>query len=101
MQDRTSISAKEFCQYHQVEISFLHSLHEYGLLAIDIGDNEDCLLDSDDLATVEKLVRLHYDLQINLEGIDAIHHLLQKVEALQKEVSFLRSRLRLHEMDHK
>ena len=97
MQERTSISASEFCSHHHIEITFLQELHEYGLIKLDTSQEEESSLDADELPMAEKLVRLHYDLHINLEGLDAIHHLLQKIEDLQKEVGSLRQRLRQHE----
>lgn len=92
------ISAKAFCTHHHIEISFLHSLHDYGLIDITASE-EDYLLPQDQLEALEKMVRMHFDLNINLEGIDAIYHLLKRVENMQREVSLLRNRLRLYESD--
>lgn len=90
------ISAKEFCSHHQIEFSFIHSLHDYGLIEGTTSE-EDYLLPQEQLEELEKLVRLHYDLHINLEGLDAIHHLLQKVETMQRDIASLQNRLRLYE----
>lgn len=96
MEEKNYYSARAFCQHHQIEITFLHSLRDYGLLEAE-ETADDLLLSPGQLDTVEKLVRLHYDLHINLEGIDAIYHLLNRVESLQQEVRLLQARLRLHE----
>jgi hypothetical protein len=50
----------------------------------------------DELTRLESLVRLYYNLHINLEALDAISHLLQRMGNLQKEVTIRRSRLRLY-----
>jgi hypothetical protein len=42
-------------------------------------------------------VRLHYDLDINLEGIEAITYLLNRVKNMQAEIIALKNRLRLYE----
>lgn len=42
-------------------------------------------------------MRLHYDLEINIEGIDAIYNLLEQVNSLRKEITTLNNRLRLYE----
>jgi len=42
-------------------------------------------------------MRLHFDLHINLEGLDAVYHLLQRVENLQSEITSLNNKLRLYE----
>jgi hypothetical protein len=41
---------------------------------------------------LEKFVRLHYDLDINLEGIETINYLLEKIEKMQKEILELRNK---------
>ena len=92
----TKISGTEFCAHHHIEISFLHSLHDYGLIEITI-EEDDCFLDPEELDAIEKMVRLHRDLHINMEGIDAIQNLLQRVEDMQREISVLKDKLKLYE----
>lgn len=87
------IPAREFCIHHQIEISFLHSLHDFGLIVLDAADS-DVRLRADEVARIERLVRLHYDLHINLEGIDAVENLLQQMETMRRELNALRYRLR-------
>jgi chaperone modulatory protein CbpM len=48
-------------------------------------------------ARIEHLARLHYDLDINLEGLEAISHLLDRMDASQQEARVLRERLRVYE----
>jgi hypothetical protein len=49
------------------------------------------------LQKLEKMVRLHHDLDINIAGIEAIAHLLERLEYLQDEMRTLKNRLRLYE----
>lgn len=93
---RERISANEFCGHHRIDVSFLRILHEQGLIELRT-EEEETFLSPDDLEAVEKLVRLHYDLHINLEGLDAIRHLLALMENLQAENRFLKNRLRFYE----
>lgn len=90
------IGAHEFCVSHNVEISFLRSLGESGLLEITTIE-ETAFINRDYLPELEKLVRLHYDMDINLEGIETIHHLLQQIKAMQNEMNMLKNRLRIYE----
>ena len=53
------------------------------------------------LSEIEKLVRLHYDLDINLEGIEAITYLLNRVKNMQAEIILLKNRLSIYEDDEK
>ena len=39
---------------------------------------------------------LYYDLSINIAGIDAIHHMLERIELLQQEVRSLRNELEFY-----
>jgi len=55
-----------------------------------------CLYE-EEIQTIEKMIRLHYDLEINLEGIEAISHLLKRVDGLQEELTSLKNRLSLYE----
>ena len=90
------ISAIEFCTNHEIEISFISSLHETGLIEIvRIEENE--YIDEGQLLQLEKIVRFYYDLGINLEGIETINHLLDRMNGLQDEIITLRNRLRLYE----
>lgn len=97
MDDRY-ISIIEFCNCHQLEQSFITSLTEYGLLEIVVIE-EDEYIERDRVRDLERMMRLHYDLEINMQGIDAINHLLDRVSQLQKEVRLLENRLKRFE-DH-
>ena len=90
------ISANEFCLHNNIEISFIQSLQEYGLVEL-TNIEETLFIDSGRLSEVEKMTRLHYDLNINLEGIDAIINLLRQLEMVQDEISLLRNKLRVYE----
>ncbi len=96
MQKRHLIPARELCVHHHVELSFIHSLGEYGLIEI-IQEEEEEFVPETQLPELEKFFRLHYELDINLEGIDAITHLLQKVNGMQEEIASLRNRLRRYD----
>ena len=84
------IPIKDFCFYHHVEISFINTLQDSGLIHTRSVEQEP-YIDADDLRKLEKYIRLHYDLDINIEGIETIDYLLQKVESLQREIIALRN----------
>ena len=42
-------------------------------------------------------MRIHYDLEINFEGLDAIYNLLNQVESLKEEITLLHNKLRFYE----
>lgn len=96
MQDM--IVAAEFCTHHNVEYSFISTLNEYGLIEVTTVE-ETRFIPCDELPKLERLVRLHDELDINLEGLQAISYLLQKIENMQQEIMHLKNRLRLYEMN--
>jgi len=89
------ISIQQFCSNYDVPMSFINALQEYDLVEITITDNEH-YLKTNQLNDVEKMMRLHYELEINLEGIDAIYHLLKQVENLQDELMKLQNKLNFY-----
>lgn len=96
MQKEDLIKAEEFCRIHHVEISFIHSLEEHGLLETTVIEQTE-YVSAEHLQNLEKLIRIHFDLGINIEGIDAINHLLEKVQDMQHEITILRNRLNFYE----
>ncbi|EPR68094.1 hypothetical protein ADICYQ_2814 [Cyclobacterium qasimii M12-11B] len=46
---------------------------------------------------MERLSRLHYEMEINLEGLYAIVHLQEKIERLKEEVNSLARKLDRHQ----
>jgi hypothetical protein len=96
MQTGKLIALDEFCASHNIEISFISSLQQTGLIEISTIE-ETGFIDAGQLQQLEKLLCFYYDLDINLEGIETITHLLQKINSLQDEIMLLRNRLRLYE----
>lgn len=96
MNSKNLIQIKQFCIYHEIENKFITELHNYGLVQIIVLE-EDEYLQPEQLPAVEKMIRLHYDLKINLEGLDVIANLLDKIEALQQNLTTTQNKLRLYE----
>ena len=90
------IIVSEYCQKCHIEPSFIEMLEEGGLINVRTEAGKHYLLVSE-LPNVERYSRMYYDLSINMEGIDAIHHLLKRMESMQQEIYSLHSRLRLFE----
>jgi chaperone modulatory protein CbpM len=96
MQTEYLISIDEFCANHNIEVSFISSLQQTGLIEI-TTIKETGFIDADQLQQLEKFIHFYYELDINLEGIETITYLLQRVNSLQDEIIALRNRLRLYE----
>ena len=90
------IPAQEFCASHNIELSFIHSLEETGMIKITIIE-ETGYLHKRQLKELERIVRMYFELDINLEGIETISYLLERIIDMQDEITALRNRLRLYE----
>ena len=86
------IATKEISTYHGVEYTFIDSLGEAGLVKLKMV-KKDTYIPETELQKLEKMIRMHHELDINVAGIEAIFHLLGRVEQIQEELRLLRNRL--------
>ncbi len=98
METKDFIPVIKLCSHYKVEVSFFNKLNEVGLIEIIKIEKISCL-HQDRINDVEKMIRLHHELNLNIEGIDIVFNLLQKMENLQSELNTLQNRLRLYEND--
>ena len=90
MEQNELIPIKDFCIYHNIEYSFINSLENSGLISV-TSVQQASFIHLDDMQKLEKFVRLHYDLDINIEGIETINHLLETIENMQREILELKN----------
>ena len=96
MRTENLITVNDFCVYHNVEYTFVDYLADAGLVQVKTVNKTNCI-PIDEIQKLERLVRLHNELEINEPGIATINNLLQKLEDMQQEMSYLKSRLSLYE----
>ncbi|RYY31299.1 MAG: MerR family transcriptional regulator [Chitinophagaceae bacterium] len=96
MEQQHMVTATDFCAHHHIQLTFIKSLSDYGLIEIQNVDDEIYLL-PDQLNKLEKIVDLHFRMEINLEGIETIEYLLTRIHSMQEEIAVLKNRLRFYE----
>lgn len=96
MRIENMILVSEFCTNYNIEISFISLLREYGLIDISIIE-DNAYIKVSQLQDLEKIIRLHYDLDINLEGIETIIYLLNRINELHNEISLLQKKLLVYD----
>lgn len=96
MEKQELIEVKIFCEYQQIEYSFISSLEESGLVEFVVIDQQKFIPHSQ-LYQLEKIIRLYHELDINLPGVEAIIHILQRMEQMQQEIISLRNKLHYYE----
>jgi hypothetical protein len=96
METEYFIAIDDFCASHDIEISFISSLQQSGLIEF-TKRNEHLFIHQDQLRQLEKIVCFHYDLDINIEGIEAISHLLEQIDDMKEEINTLKNRIHFYE----
>ncbi|WP_293309975.1 chaperone modulator CbpM [Pedobacter sp. UBA5917] len=86
------IPVEAICAYHHVEINFIQSLEDFGLIHTTVK-KQSVFLPIDELSKLEQYLRLAQDLEINLEGIHAVSHLLNQVQDMQDKITLLQNEL--------
>lgn len=97
MSQENLIPLSQLCVHYKVEMSFFQSLSDYGLIEISSVE-ESYYINEEKAAQIEKIIRMHRELEINLEGIDTVLNLLDRIEALQTELIAAKNRLKLYEI---
>ncbi|KYP15212.1 chaperone modulator CbpM [Flavihumibacter sp. CACIAM 22H1] len=90
MEQINKISLPECCTYYNIEAGFLQQLGDHGLLQF-FSYEEESYLTHDQLADLEKYIHFYYELNINMEGMEAIKHLLGRILQLQQELKQYRA----------
>lgn len=86
------IRIQEFCQGHNLSETFVFELHDLGVIQIRQVDDL-TVFPARDLNRLERLVRLHRDLELNPQGLHAVEHVLNQLESARREIRELRSLL--------
>jgi chaperone modulatory protein CbpM len=96
MQTEDLVAVSEFCEGHQVEVTFIRTLHQSGLIHMTMVEGT-AFLPADELPELEKFLRWHEDLDINSAGIEALAHVLWRFREMQDEMRRLRNKLQRYE----
>lgn len=90
------IAITTVCSQYQIEFSFLDELQKTGLIKIEIIEQTQ-FIHQNQITDLEKMIRLHHELNINIEGIDVVFNLLEKERKLQNELTALKNKLKSFE----
>jgi len=96
MEKENLIGLDIFCASHKIEFSFVNSLRHMGMIEIEVVQEKE-FIKQNQLDQLEKIIRLHHELEINLQGIESITHILLRMEELMDENIKLKNKLRIYE----
>lgn len=83
------ISRTQLVTLYKIEAQFFDELAEVGLLKIE-EEQQECYVQYDYLGDLERFTNLHYDLGVNVAGLEVIQNLLKKMEDLRAELERLK-----------
>lgn len=98
METKEHITITQLCEYYEVPESFIDDLAEFDLIRLVSVQQKRCI-EKSEIHELEKLMRLHFDLKINMEGLDTVRNLLHQVKDLQNKITHLSNKLNFHELD--
>lgn len=88
------IIIQEYCRQSRIEPDFVIQLESEGLIEITVIEGES-YINTSQLRSLEQYASWYYDLSVNVEGIDIIKNLLDRMDDMQSEISRLKEMLRL------
>ena len=83
--ETTLFKIVDVCHSHQIETTFIKELHDNGLIQITVVESQE-YIDEDQLPLIERYTNLYYDLELNMQGLEIVENLLQRIQALQDEI---------------
>ncbi len=79
----------DICESNGIDPSFIDELQQNGLIEIIVEENQTYLIE-EQVYLLEKYAVWYYDLELNVQGIEVVQHLIQRISELQDEVRLLK-----------
>ncbi|TDQ27469.1 chaperone modulator CbpM [Tenacibaculum caenipelagi] len=96
MSDKELISVQKVIVHHNLDEQFIESIESFQLIEFVVKDS-DRYVYIEQLPTLEKIIRLYYDLEVNMQGIDVINNMLDRMDAMHRTIQQLQNKLKLYE----
>lgn len=88
--EKTLFKVIDICKANNIEQTFIHNLHRNGLIEVIVEEDQE-YLEEEQLFHVERYSTWHYELELDIHGLEVVHHLVNKIEKLQNEIRELRA----------
>ncbi|MBD0832762.1 chaperone modulator CbpM [Aestuariibaculum sediminum] len=96
MKETVLISIQDIMEHHSLDVDFIDAIENYQLVTFVVQKSSKYIRE-DDMPRLEQIIRLHYDLEINMAGIEVIKHMLDKMEGLHDTIRKLQNKLNRYE----
>jgi chaperone modulatory protein CbpM len=100
MEQTDFILVEKFCSYHDIDESFIYSLDELGLINIQ-REQEKKYIPPAELPKLEMFTRFYSELGFNIEAMETITYLLEKIREMHREMQQLTEKLAFYESEEK
>ncbi len=91
--DNRYISIQKICTSYEISQNLLLSMQDFELVEI-IYTEKIGYIELEEIANLERYIRLYHDLGINVEGLCVIKDLLKERELLKEEINTLKSKIK-------
>ena len=96
MSDSQPVTISLICRHYRIEPVFIDQLVEVGLLETEDRQGQQ-VVPENQISRLDRMVRIHRDLEVNPQGIDVVMNLLARIEALEQSLNDALNRLSIHE----
>ena len=96
MENKDLIPITELSRVYQLDLVFFETLFEFDIIEFTIYQ-EVKLVPLAAIPKLEQIIRIHQELDVNIEGVDIIFNLMTKINQLESEIQHLKNRLNLYE----
>ncbi|CAN5807608.1 hypothetical protein BH11BAC4_BH11BAC4_16840 [soil metagenome] len=86
------IAVKEFCGHHNIKAALILELYKQEMIEL-VFIKRTGFIPETSLQSLEKIIRLHQELDINIEAVQIILYLLANLEKKEAELQQLRNQL--------
>ncbi len=93
MENEQLIPINKICVHYEIDLAFIDELRDSGLISLMTIDDTQ-FVEENQVADLERMIHLRYDLDVNVAGIDVISNLLQRLTVMQEEIIMLRNQLK-------
>lgn len=78
----------DICQSYKIETTFIHDLHNNGLIEIHFIESQ-AYLKEEQLSQIEKYYTWYHELELNFAALDIVEQLLLRISNLQESLKTL------------
>jgi hypothetical protein len=86
------IAVKTFCLQHNIPADFILELHQHEIIQLVI-EKRNRFIPVKQLQELERIVRIYRDLQLDINGIQTVLHLVNRLQEKEAEITALRNQL--------